>query len=494
VTPSAGLPVLIPFVGAAVSILVSRSHLAQRIVSVVAVASALTSAVALLAATHDGDLVVSHVGAWPASLGIALVVDLTSSLFLVTSLATVAFVLAFSLGATDIEDDSAVFHPTYLVLTAGVALAFVTGDLFNLFVAFELLLLASYVLLTLGGKHDQVTNGMTYVVMNLVASTMFITTVAFVYAATGTVNLATLSQRFPALDDGLRLALGLALVVVFGMKAAVFPLFSWLPDAYPAAPTPITAVFAGLLTKVGVYALIRVTTLLDLDQLQPVLLGTAGVTMLVGVLGAIAQSDVKRILSFHIVSQIGYMVMGLALFTVAGVAGAILFVVHQIPVKAALFLVGGLIESREGSGTLDRVGGLVRTAPVVAALFALSALSLAGLPPFSGFVAKLALIEAGIAARSYGIVIVSLVGSALTLFSMTKIWTGVFWGDASHPVPDHERPVLSRATRLTTTGATTAAVAVTLAVAVFAGPLHEWSVTAARQLLDPSVYATAVQP
>ena len=486
-------PIVLPLLGVALTVLLGRSRPAQRVVSLVAVVAALVAAVALLVDTHDGDVTVLHVGGWPAELGISLTVDLLAALLLTVSLATVLFVLLFSIGQGGVEVSSPVFHPVYLVLTAGVSLAFLTGDLFNLFVAFELMLIASYVLLTLGGRRGQVRNGMTYVVINLLASTLFITAVAFVYAACGTVDLAELSVRFTALDSGVQVALGLLFVVVFGIKAAIFPLFFWLPDAYPAAPTSITAIFAGLLTKVGVYALIRTTTTLSLDDLGPVLLVIAGLTMVVGVLGAIAQTDVKRILSFHIVSQIGYMLMGLGLFTVAGLAGAILFVVHQIPVKTSLFLVGGLIEQREGTGALDRVGGLVRTAPVIASLFLLAALSLAGLPPFSGFVAKLSLIEAGTENGAYAIVAVSLLGSALTLFSMTKIWSGVFWGEAKEPMAVDEVPSPSKGTVRLTTLATAGAVALTLAIAVAAGTLYDWSVLAAEQVLDPAV-ATVVTP
>ncbi len=485
-------PVLIPLLGAAVAMLLARRRPAQRVVSLIAVIASLAASVALLADTTGGDIVVLDLGSWSPEIGITLVADLMASMFLVVSLATVLAVLVFAIGQQGSEVDSAVFHPVYLVLAAGVALAFLTGDLFNLFVAFELMLISSYVLLTLGGRRDQVSNGMTYVVINLVASTLFITAVGFVYAATGTVNLAELSVRYPGLPEGLQIALGLTFVVVFGIKAAIFPLFFWLPDAYPAAPTSITAIFAGLLTKVGVYAMIRFTTLTALTELGGLLLVVAGLTMVVGVLGAIAQADVKRILSFHIISQIGYMVMGLGLFTVAGLAGAILFIVHQIPVKTSLFLVGGLVEQREGTGVLTRVGGLVRTAPVLAALFALAALSLAGLPPFSGFVAKLALVEAGTGSGAYTIVAVSLVASVLTLLSMTKIWTGVFWGEPDDPVPDHEVASISPAGRWLTTSATAAAVGLTLAIALAAGTLYEWSSVAAEQLLDPTTYATAV--
>ncbi len=305
-------------------------------------------------------------------------------------------------------------------------------------------------------------------------------------------NHALLAERNPELDGATRAGIGLWFLVVFGTKAAVFPLFSWLPDSYPTAPTTITAVFAGLLTKIGVYTLIRFATLTRMDELGPVILVIAGASMLVGVAGALAQDDVKRILSFHIISQIGYMLMGLGLFTVAGVAGAVFFLIHQIPLKTVLFLVGGLVEEETGTSALDRVGGLARRRPLLAALFALPALSLAGIPPLSGFVAKLSLVQAGIAELSTPIVVVSLVGSALTLLSMAKIWLGVFWG----PMPDDgatPHPARPRSRRLMT-GATAAGVAATLAIAMLAGPLWEMSERASTALVDPTAYVEGVAP
>jgi multicomponent Na+:H+ antiporter subunit D len=376
----------------------------------------------------------------------------------------------------------------YLALTAGVAAAFLTGDLFNLFVSFEVMLTASYVLITLGGRPEQVRAGMTYVVISLVASALFLTALAFVYASAGSVNLADLSVRLEALPDGVRQGLVVLLLVVFGIKAALFPLFFWLPDSYPTAPTAITAVFAGLLTKVGVYAIIRTQTALlpEGERPQVLLLVVAGATMLIGVLGAIAQNDIKRILSFHIVSQIGYMIMGLGFFTVAGVAGAVIYTVHHIIVKTTLFLTGGLVEHRAGTGHLDRLGGLVRTSPVIAVLFLLPALSLAGIPPLSGFVAKFALVDAGLAGGWWAVVAVSLLVSLLTLFSMTKIWAGAFWGDVQ-PLPAEVRPI-PRAM----VASTAALVALSLAVVVFAGPLYSLCERAAVDLLDGSAYVRAV--
>jgi multicomponent Na+:H+ antiporter subunit D len=484
-------PVVVPLLFAAFTVLAHRSRPAQRVIAVTGVTAALAAAIAILVVVErDGPQAVT-VGGWPAVIGITLVADLFSALLLVVSLITVLAVLVFAVGQRH-SDDLVAFHPTYLALTAGVSLAFITGDLFNLFVSFEVLLAASYVLITLGGKRDQVRHGMTYVVINMIASALFLTAIAFIYASLGTVNMADLAQKMGTIPDTLRTAFALLFVVVFGIKAAIFPVFSWLPDSYPAARAPVVAVFAGLLTKVGVYSLVRTQTLLFPGDVPTWLMLTiAGLTMIVGVLGAIAQNDMKRILSFHIVSQIGYMILGLGLFTVSGIAGAVFFILHQIPVKTSLFLVSGMVEESAGSTALDRVGGLLRKAPVAAALFGLAALSLAGLPPFSGFVGKLSLVEAGFSSGQYVIIGVSLVGSVLTLFSMAKIWNGVFWG-----VPEVPTAAMAGTARLKVpvlmTSATVALVGVTLGIALFAGPIYDLCHRAAEGLLDPSGYIRAV--
>ncbi len=491
------LVVVGPLLAAAAGLALRNRDLARDVITVGTLAVATGLSGWLLAAVNRDGTVVVRVGGWDPELGIVLVADLFAALILVVAIATILVVEIFAIGQrrTAWGADPRLAGPILLVLTGGVSLAILTGDLFTLFVAFELILVSSYVLLTHQGHRGQIRSGMTYVVMNLFASTLFLLGVAFVYASTGTVNLALLAERIPELDDGVRLGIGLWFLVVFGTKAAIFPLFSWLPDSYPTAPTTITAVFAGLLTKIGVYSLIRFQVLTGMDDLGPVILLVAGVTMIVGVAGALAQDDVKRILSFHIVSQIGYMLMGLGLFTVAGVAGAILFLVHQIPIKTVLFLVGGLIEEEAGTSDLDRVGGLAAKSALLALLFALPALSLAGLPPFSGFVAKLALVDAGIAEVATPIVVVSLVGSILTLLSMTKIWLGVFWGPTRAAGVPVEIPVSAeshaRGHRLMV-AATGIAVVGTLAVAVLAGPLWDMSERAAVELVEPATYIREV--
>jgi multicomponent Na+:H+ antiporter subunit D len=481
-------PLVVPLLGAALAIVAGRWRPVQRAIALTALTTVLACAIALLLEVDGDGPVSTQGGGWPAPLGITLVVDRLAATMLVVGALMLLGVLVYAIGQGGAEREHVGFHPVYLMLAAGVSGAFLTGDLFNLFVAFEVMLTSSYVLMLFGGRRDQVRAGMTYIVISLVASALFLTAIGFVYASTGTVNLADLAEQLREVPVGLRQALVMLLLGVFGIKAAIFPLFFWLPDSYPTAPTAVTAVFAGLLTKVGVYAIIRTQTLLldPPDRPAGLLLVVASLTMVVGVLGAIAQNDIKRILSFHIVSQIGYMIFGLALFSVAGVAGAVFYIVHHIVVKTTLFLIGGMVEHRTGTGQLDRIGGLMRTAPLLAVLFLATALSLAGLPPLSGFVAKFALVGAGVGSEAWIVVGVSLLVSALTLFSMTKIWSGAFGGEVE-PIRAAQRrvPVLMLAP---TVGLTV----VSLAVALAAGPMYAFTERTATELLDPSVYRSEV--
>ena len=489
-------PVVLPVLGAAASILVGRSRTAQRAIALSVLTTVLATAVALLVRVDREGPVATQAGGWDAPLGITLVADRLSAIMLVVGALMLLAVLVYAIGQPGAERGHVGFQSVYLIMAAGVSGSFLTGDLFNLFVAFEMMLTASYVLLTLGGGRAQVRAGMTYVVISLLASSLFITALALVYAATGTVNMSDLAERIADLPAGLQSTLAVLLLVVFGIKAALFPLFFWLPDSYPTAPSAVTAVFAGLLTKVGVYAIIRTQTLLFPEAARPgtLMLVMAGATMLVAILGAIALDDVKRILSFNIVSHIGYMVMGLALFTVAGLAAAIFYVVHHIVAKTTLFLTGGLIEHVGGSSRLTRLGEMVRTAPVLAVLFLVPALSLAGIPPLSGFVPKVGLVDAGLAVDQHAIVAVSLLVSLLTLFSLMKIWTGAFWNPATEaPVEVAHEPSRLGGPALMV-GPTVVLLVAGLAVAALAGPLYDLSLRAATDLLDPSAYHAAVRP
>lgn len=485
------LTIIGPLVASAFALIFRQRPLVRDGIVLVGLATAAVSAIVMLAMVDRDGTSVIQVGGWNPELGIVLVVDLFAALILPIALAIIFIVEIFAIGQrrTAWGANPELAGPLLGILSAGVALAILTGDLFTLFVAFELILVSSYVLLTHQGQRGQIRSGMTYVAMNLFASTLFLFGLAIVYAATGTVNLALLAERIPELSDGVRIGIGAWFFVVFGTKAAIFPLFSWLPDSYPTAPTTITAVFAGLLTKIGIYAMIRFHTLTGMDALGPAMLIVAGITMVVGALGALAQTDMKRILSFHIISQIGYMLMGLGLFSAAGTTGAILFLIHHMPVKTVLFLVGGLVENDQGASTLERSGGMAARRPLIAALFAVPALSLAGLPPFSGFVAKFAVISAGIDAMSVPIVVAALLAGALTLLSMTKIWLGVFWGEESADITSVPTAPGNRRAMF---GATGLAVAGTLTISLFAGTLFDLSARAADGIRDAELYIGAV--
>ncbi|WKU04759.1 Na+/H+ antiporter subunit D [Micromonospora sp. HUAS LYJ1] len=491
------LPVVVPLLGAALTlILVSRPRL-QRTVSVVALATNLVVAVLLLVRAHRDGPVVTEVGGWPAPVGIVLVADQLAALMLVVSSAVTLCVLFYSIGQGRAETSESapvsIYHPTYLVLTAGITNAFLAGDLFNLFVGFEILLAASFVLITLGGTETRIRTGSTYVVVSILSSMIFLAAVGLVYAATGTLNLAQLAGRLDALPGGVRLALQLMLLLAFGIKAALFPLSAWLPDSYPTAPAPVTAVFAGLLTKVGVYAIIRTETLLFPDGAASTLLMVgAGLTMVVGVLGAVAQSDMKRLFSFTLVSHIGYMIFGVALGTTAALSGAIFYVVHHITIQTTLFLVAGLVEERAGSTDLRRIGGLARVAPLLAVLYFVPAMNLAGIPPFSGFLGKVGLLQAGVAhggALPWVLVVAGTLTSLLTLYAASRVWNIAFWRSprlvTADPVP--RLPALM-------VGATAALVVLGLVLTVAAGPLFQVTADAAADLRLRTPYVRAVLP
>jgi multicomponent Na+:H+ antiporter subunit D len=531
------LPVILPLFAAGLNLMLHQRQIAQRLVSTVTLAVVVALAALLVYQADTEGPQVMWIGAWPEPLGISLVADRVSALMLLVSATVTLAVMVFSIGQGMTSDTNetpmSIYHPTFLVLVAGVANSFLAGDLFNLFVSFEILLFASYVLLTLGGTGPRVRAGTIYVVVNVLASMMFLASVAAVYAATGSLNLAQLAERIGDLPTWVALVLQLMLLVTFAIKAAVFPLSFWLPDSYPTAPTPVTAVFAGLLTKVGVYAILRMQSLLFPDSpLSTLLLVAALLTMIVGILGAVAQTDLKRMLSFTLVSHIGYMIFGIGLATVAGYAGAIFYVVHHITIQTALFLVLGLIERRAGSSSLLRLGGLARLAPVLGVLFFIPAMNLAGIPPMSGFLGKVGLIQAGLDVGTfwaYALVGGGVLTSLLTLYAIAKAWNLAFWRtpEQAHevlvslpatkaeltpsggpavvrPEPEDENQrdlhELLEAGELpdrlprSMTGATAGLVAVSLAITLAAGPLYAYADRAAQDLTSRDPYIGSVLP
>ncbi|TDD48902.1 Na+/H+ antiporter subunit D [Nonomuraea terrae] len=505
------VPVLLPLLAAGVKLAIGgRLRHVQALISLGTLCVTLAVSVVLLVAADRHGPLVTEIGGWAAPVGISLVADRLSTLVLVVSQAVTLCVMTYSVSnAYDRQEHDApmaIFHPAFLVMVAGVSDAFLSGDLFNLFVAFELLLSGSYVLLTFGGTESRIRAGATYTLMALASSMLFLIALAITYAATGTLSLAQLAVRFGGLPEQVKLLVELTLLLVFAIKAAIFPLSAWLPDSYPTAPAPATAVFAGLLTKVGVYSIIRLEALLfPGGPVAGLLMWMALATMLVGVLGAVAQTDMKRMISFTLVSHIGYMVFGVALSTVAGLAGAIFYVVHHITVQTTLFLVAGMIERRTGTTSVNRLGGLMKATPLIAVLFFVPAMNLSGIPPLSGFLGKLMLVQAGLSAggwHAFMLVAGSLVTSLLTLYAVAKTWGKAFWRlpreDRVGTVVESEEATGEEPT-VTTVAlpaalplSVTALVALGLAFTVLAGPLSGLAQRAAGELMARDPYISAV--
>jgi multicomponent Na+:H+ antiporter subunit D len=503
-------PLIIPLLTAIAGLfgmaLRPNSRQVQRMISTVGGILLLISALALFDGVRRGGIQVVQVGSWPMPFGITLVADVFSAIMVVVSGLIGFAVQIYSLASMNQEREVFGYYPLYFVLLLGVNGAFLTGDLFNLYVWFEVMLMSSFVLMAMGRNRGQASGAIKYVTLNLISSAIFLSAIGILYGLIGTLNMADLAVKFsevrtdPSISGLINAVAGMFLIA-FGIKAAVFPLFFWLPDSYYAPHPAVSAVFAGLLTKVGVYALIRVFTLifpLNSGFFQELLLWIAGLTMLTGVLGAVAQNEVRRILSFHIISQIGYMVMGLALFTPLALAGAVFYIFHHVVVKTNLFLVAGVMERSGGSGDLNRLGSLYQRMPVLAILFLIPALSLAGLPPLSGFFAKLSLLQAGLAVNQFWLVGVALFVSLLTLYSMTKIWTLGFWKPA--PV-DEEASLEAQPALVPVTGSTRwtgwylpilVLALVTLAIGFGAGAFFPVAMQAGQELMDPTGYIQAV--
>jgi len=443
---------------------------------------------------RNGGVFVSQMGGHPAPYGISIVVDTLSAILLaVTGIMAFAITL-YSHGTIDANRERFAYYPLLAFLLMGINFSFLSGDLFTLYVAFEVMLMSSFVLLTLGGERPQLGGGMNYVTLNLISSTIFLIAAGLTYAVAGTLNLADLAQRLSGLPaPGITTLLAGLFLIAFGIKAAIFPLFFWLPESYHTPPIAITALFGGILTKVGIYSMWRILVMIfpqDLTYLQPLILTIAALTMITGVLGAIAQTEIRRLLSFHIVSQIGYLMMGMGLLTTVSLTGAVFFMVHVIFAKTVLFLISGITHKMQGSYELKQLGGFQKSHPLVAVLFLLAALSLAGVPPLPGFWAKLILIQAGLESQQYGIVAVALIVSILTLFSMTKIWHEVFWKTAKIETLIEKKSANRQVRWLM--APTVLLIAFIILLGIFAEPVYQISRQAALGILEPSAYVEGV--
>jgi multicomponent Na+:H+ antiporter subunit D len=488
------LPIVVPFFCAALCLFFRKSIPAQRFICGVASLALPVLAGYLYWQVKTQGILVLRLGNWPGPFGIVFTVDYLSCIMLMLAGITQAFTWWFLVaGGASKLGEKYLIYPLFLMLGTGVNWAFITGDLFNLFVSFEILLLSSYVLLVHGSERTQIRESFKFVVLNIIASTLFLVSAGFAYGMFGSLNMAELAVRISTATEYRPQAviLGTMLLVTFGSKAALFPVFFWLPDSYPKAPHGIVAYFSGILTKVGVYCLYRMFTLIFRDVefftswFQPLLLGIAAFTMLVGVLCALSQWTIRRILSFHIISQIGYMIFALGLFTPLALASGIFYIIHHIIVKASLFLVADSVELNDGSQELKKCGGVLKVYPVLTLSFLLASLSLAGIPPLSGFYGKYGLVVEGLNEGYYFYVGISLLTSLFTLMSMMKIFRYVFWGERGEG-----KPVKAKLPGVI--AATTGLVMVAICVMVFSAWLMSIALETSAQLLDRDQYIGAV--
>jgi multicomponent Na+:H+ antiporter subunit D len=482
------LPILTPLSTAAVLMLAPKRPAPQRWISLIGSVLLLVSALLVFLRVNGAGIQALQISAWPAPFGITLVADLLAAMLVVAVGVVGTAVAAVAFAGVDPRREAVGYHPLLQILLMGVAGAFLTGDLFNLYVCFEVMLVASFVLMALNRTRAQMEAAFKYVAINLIASSIFLTALGLLYGATGTLNMADLARVWPTISTpGVDIVLAALFLVAFSIKAGLFPLFFWLPASYHTPPPAIGAAFAGLLTKVGVYALIRVFTLLfhgATPALFSLLLAMSASTMVIGLVAALNERDFRRVLSFNLVGHIGYTTASLSLLTPAALAGAIFYVLHHIIVITNLYLVSGVLLRLRRTTDITGLGGMYRHQPLFAALAMVPVFSLAGVPPLSGFLGKLAILEGTFAAGAYWVGGVVLVVGLLTLLSMARTWADSFWRPAeTQDLAAPGGPYLLAIAALSL---------LTLAMTIGAEPLFDLTSRGAQQLLHRDEYVTAV--
>lgn len=503
------LPLLIPLLTACLCLIMAHNLRVVRGMSVVGAVGLLAAAIALLIVVWQDGTQRLYVGAWEAPYGITLVGDLLAAMMVFISAIMHLTCTVYALATINNHQQRRGYFAFVNVLLMGICGAFLTGDLFNLYVWFEVMLIASFILMVLGNTRQEMEAGIKYVTLSLLSSALFLAAVGVIYSTARTLNMADLTTKLHIAADqapSLVTAASVLLLISFGIKAAIFPLYYWLPASYHTPAPVVSALFAGLLTKVGVYAILRVVAVVfpPSEYTFSLLLWAAGLTMVLGVFGAISQMQMRQLLSFHIISQIGYMILGIGLLATPSrevrelaVAATIFYVVHNIFAKSNLFLISGVIRAMSGTEQLPKLGGYLNRAPWLALLFLIPALGLAGVPPLSGFWAKLAIIKACVDAQQYWLLFFALFTGMFTLLSMVKIWTEVFWKPAPEPVAsDTEPPLrptpLSRRQFALMVSPIILLASVTVAMGIFPQVMLTASKRAAVSILDTAGYAAVV--
>ena len=405
----------------------------QRIVSIIGSLGFVVLSISLFVKVWYNGTLTLQMGNWDAPFGISLVADtLSSSLVMLTSFVGLAVTVYSSSTIISSRVKFGYFAILHFMIM-GLCGAFLTGDIFNLYVWFEVIIISSFILLTIGGEIAQIEGAVKYFTLNMLASIIFLTAIALLYGLTGTLNMAQLAQIIPTIENkGLVNVVALIFFVSFGIKSGVFPLYFWLPASYHTPPASVSALFGGILTKVGVYVIIRVFTLIfPVSQLNlDIIVVVAVLTIISGALGAIVQKDLIKVFSYFIICHIGFMIAGISMGTELALIGAIFYMFHDIIVKSNLFLIGGVVQKISGTSDLQKTGGLLKGHPKLSLLFAIPLFSLIGIPPLSGFWPKLALIQATYATSNYWLLGAILFGSFITLIIIAKVWNQVFAKDA----------------------------------------------------------------
>lgn len=484
------LPIIIPLFTAIILIFFNKNIKVQKWISAIASFAGIIISSVIVQRVHESGIQTLAVGNWKAPYGIVLVADMYSSLLVLTT-SIIAFTsLLFAFSTISHDREKFFFYPGVQFLILGVSGAFLTGDLFNLFVFFEVMLMSSYLLLVLGSRKIQLQESIKYILVNVISSALFVIAVAYLYAVTGTLNMADLSVRISEMgQSGYITVLAILFLIVFGLKGAIFPLFFWLPGSYQAPPTVVTALFGALLTKVGVYSITRVYTLIfyhDPSFTHQILAWLAALTIIFGVIGAIAFWDIKKIVIYNIITAVGVILFGIAANTPEAVEGSVYYLIHDMIIKGALFLLVGAIIAVTGTSHLRKFSGLMASHPFLGWMFFIAALSLAGIPPFSGFVGKLKIVQGGFEAGEYTIAFIVLMSSLLVLYSVMKIFIHGFWGE-----PKEELLVQKKSPK-----GLLIPIVILIALTTAYGLGVEWISPyisqAADTLLDPTIYIQAV--
>ncbi|MDQ0229783.1 Na+/H+ antiporter subunit D [Metabacillus malikii] len=484
------LPLVLPLLAGILLIFFNKNIRIQRWLSGIASFAAIIISAILVQTVHENGIQTLELGNWKPPFGIVLVADMYSSLLVLTTSIIGFTTLLFAFTTINVEREKFYFYSGVQFLLLGVSGAFLTGDLFNLFVFFEVMLMSSYMLIVLGSTKAQLRESMKYILVNVISSALFVIAVAYLYAVTGTLNMADLSVRISEIgQSGLITVISILFLIVFGLKGALFPLYFWLPGSYQAPPSVVTALFGALLTKVGVYSITRIYTLIfthDQAFTHQILAWLAALTIIFGIIGSIAYWDIKKIVIYNIITAIGVIIFGVAANTETAIEGSIYYLVHDMIIKGALFFIVGTIIAITGTSNLRKMSGLIASHPFLGWLFFIASLSLAGIPPLSGFVGKLKIVQGGFEAGEYTIALIVLLSSLLVLYSVMKIFINGFWGE---PIKDFKPKVGSIKGMLIPT-------VMLIALSIGYGFGVEWLspyiTQAADTLLDPSIYIQAV--